>query len=54
MDVANQIRKIKESDEFSFIQLWSAETPADFFPATDGEKMHVGLLKFKSNIFYLH
>ncbi len=46
VDVANQIRKIKESDEFSFIQLWSAETPADYFPATDGEKTHVRLLKF--------
>ena len=49
VDVANLIRNIEESDEFSFIQLWSAETPSDFFPATDGEKMHVGLLKFNNS-----
>lgn len=49
VNVANRIHEIKESDAFSFIQLWSTETAADFFPATDGEKMHVGLLKYNDS-----
>ena len=45
-NVASLIHEIIDSDSYEFTQLWSEETPADFFPATDGKKLHVGLLKF--------
>jgi len=45
-NVATLVHEIIDSDSYEFTQLWAEETPADFFPATDGQKMHVGLLKF--------
>ena len=47
--IANQIHELIVSDAYTFIQLWEKETPDDFFPVTDGEKMHVGLLKFNDS-----
>jgi acetyl esterase/lipase len=48
--IANQIHEVIESDAFTFVQLWSTETPAGFFPNTDGEKMHLGLLKLNDSL----
>ncbi len=45
-NVATLVHEIIDTDSYEFTQLWAEETPADFFPATDGQKMHVGLLKF--------
>ena len=49
VEVANNIHRIAESDDFSFIQLWSESTPDDFFGATDGKQEHVALLKFNNS-----
>ncbi len=47
--IANQIHELIVSDAYSFVQLWSDETPADFFPSTDGEKMNVGMVLFNES-----
>lgn len=46
VDVSNQIHLILEGNDYSFIKLWSKDTPSDFFAATDGLQEHVALLKF--------
>ena len=47
--IANQIHELIDSDAYTFMQLWSKETPEGFFPVTDGEKMHLGLLKYNDS-----
>ena len=49
VDISNRIHEILETDKYSFIQLWSDETPDDFFAATDGKQEHLGLLKLNES-----
>lgn len=49
VEISNKIHEILETDKYSFIQLWSNETPDDFFAATDGKQEHLGLLKLNES-----
>ncbi|MBP5304511.1 MAG: alpha/beta hydrolase [Lachnospiraceae bacterium] len=43
---ANLVHEFAESDSYEFVKLWSSETPYEYFPAADGTKDSVCLIKY--------
>lgn len=49
VEVVNQLHELADSENYEFVKLWAEETPEGYFPATDGSRNGIGILKFKKS-----